>query len=106
MNLVSQLAAIADHATKMTEEEQRQKAAWQLRKDRGLSHRATGLTDALRQRLPIGAEAAITKSEIRALIPDIPYADHGLSATLTHLQQRGEIFKVGEFLNYRYYRKS
>ena len=69
----------------------------------GNKHLPTGLKQALLDRLPIGKDNGITQAEIRLLIADIPYAESGLSSTLSNLAMRGEAYRT-EARPYRYYK--
>lgn len=64
-----------------------------------------GLKAAILDRLPVGRENALVQAEIRSLLPDIDYARSGLSSALCVLVSDGLIFKSGNRMPYRYYRK-
>lgn len=104
MNLLSLLESAGAQSARETAERQRQQAEWLERKAKGLPRRRGGLADALRNRLPSTAQAALTLDEIRALLTDIDYIDSGLSAALSYGVNAKEFGRVGEKYSYRYYR--
>lgn len=63
-----------------------------------------GLNDALRLRVPVGADNALGQTEILLLLKDIEFSAKGLSGALTTLFLNGELCRI-ETRPYRYYRK-
>ena len=112
MNLLQQLERAGKHARALADEAgarqmKRKQDTAQRFESRAAGgntkHLPTGLKQALLERLPVGKENAVTQAEIRQRIADIPYAESGLSSTLSNLAQRGEAHRT-EVRPYRYYK--
>lgn len=112
MNLLQQLERAGQHARTLAAEAgarqaKRNRETAQRFESRAAGgnnkHLPTGLKQALLERLPIGKDNGITQAEIRLLIADIPYAESGLSSTLSNLAMRGEAYRT-EARPYRYYK--
>ncbi|WP_234082362.1 hypothetical protein [Azonexus sp. R2A61] len=107
MSLLSQLQAAADNRARDEQHHERRRYGLAGKPEPEApqprsSH--TGLLDALRKRLPVGEDAALSKAEIRELLGDIDYANTSLSGSLTRLVKAKEAKRVGTPGNYRYYR--
>ena len=101
--LAAETAARQAHAADMLHRRsEARRKAWTGRRD---PYAGKGLKAALLDRLPVGEDNAIGLPEIKKLLPDIDYADNGLSATLTNLSDAGAVGRTGQKYRYRYYRK-
>lgn len=108
MSLLSQLQAAAENRARDEQHQERRRYGLAGKPEAGTPSEPrsarTGLLDALRERLPIGEEAALSKAEIRELLGDVDYANTSLSGSLTRLVNAKEAKRVGTPGNYRYYR--
>lgn len=102
---LSQIAAAVHHAASLASEPvapPRNRIRPAMRTGR---YGGKGLKAALLERLPIGKENAIGQPDIRKLLPDIDYAQSGLSSALCVMVGEDLICRIGNRNPYRYYRK-
>lgn len=97
----------AEDAEQTTRQRKRVQRAARTRKAKGNGkYIGTGLKAALVQRLPVGIGNAAAIADVRQLLTDIAFADHGLSSTLSSLVDAGDIKRIGTPKKYRYYKES
>jgi hypothetical protein len=100
MNLAQQIRAAALHYARI----QVERAERDVKKQRRGSSNNRGVTRTVVERLPRGADAALTVAEVCALLSDIEFSKNGLSGLLTTLIDRGEVMRRGSSGHYRYYK--